>query len=85
MGFKVSVPTPIFVDNISVVLNATNSGSTLNKKTVALLYHFVRERIVNGVVEIRKIDTDNNFADPFTKPLTSNKFHGFFYECMVTG
>eukprot|EP00957_Ditylum_brightwellii_P064882 4922194-Ditylum_brightwellii.AAC.1 len=69
---------------MSVVLNATNPGSTLIKKTVALLYHFVREHAANGVVEIRKIDTDNNFADPFTKPLASNKFHGFSHECMVT-
>eukprot|EP00957_Ditylum_brightwellii_P175275 13343734-Ditylum_brightwellii.AAC.1 len=26
-------PTPIFVDNMSVVLNATIPGSTLNKET----------------------------------------------------
>eukprot|EP00957_Ditylum_brightwellii_P001881 144457-Ditylum_brightwellii.AAC.1 len=85
MGFKVSVPTPIFVDNMSVVLNAMNPGSTLNKKKVALLYHFLRKHIANGVVKIIKINTDDNFADPFTKPLASNKFHGFFHECMVTG
>eukprot|EP00957_Ditylum_brightwellii_P098508 7504058-Ditylum_brightwellii.AAC.1 len=72
-GFEVSVPTPIFVDNMSVLLKSTNPGSTLNKKTVALLYHFVREHVADGVVEIRKIDTDDNFADPFTKLLASNK------------
>ena len=85
MGFKVSAPTPIFVDNMSVVLNASNPGSTLNKKTVALSYHFVREHVANDVIEIRKIDSEDNFADPFTKPLVSNKFHGFFHECMVPG
>eukprot|EP00957_Ditylum_brightwellii_P053825 4078105-Ditylum_brightwellii.AAC.1 len=63
MGFKVSVPTPIFVDNMSVVLNASNPGSTLNKKTVALSYHFVREHVANAVIEIRKIDSEDNFAD----------------------
>ena len=40
MGIRVSKPTPIFVDNMGVVLNASNPGSTLNKKSVALLYHF---------------------------------------------
>eukprot|EP00957_Ditylum_brightwellii_P184694 14067211-Ditylum_brightwellii.AAC.1 len=69
MGFEVSVPTPIFVNNMSAVLNATNPESTLNKKTVALSYHFVREHVANGVVKIRNIDTDDNFADPFTKLL----------------
>ena len=36
MEIKVSKPTPIFVDNMSVVLNATNTGSNLKKKTVAI-------------------------------------------------
>ena len=50
MVIRVSKPTPIFVDNMSVVLNATNPGSTLNNKTVALTYHFVREDVANNVV-----------------------------------
>ena len=70
---------------MSVVLNASNPGSTLNKKTVALSYHFFREHVTNDVIKIRKIDSEDNFADPFTKPLVSNKFHSFFHECMVTG
>eukprot|EP00957_Ditylum_brightwellii_P124315 9475680-Ditylum_brightwellii.AAC.1 len=69
MGFKESAPTLIFVDNMSVVLNALNPGSTLNKKTVALSYHFVREHVANDVIKIRKIDSEDNFADLFTKPL----------------
>ena len=82
MGIKVGKPTPIFVDNMGVVLNASNPGSTLNKKSVALSYHFVREHVANDVMEIRKIDTTDNYADPFTKALTSHEHHGFFYEVM---
>jgi hypothetical protein len=61
MGIKVSKPTPIFVDNMGVVLNASNPGSTSNKKSVALSYHFVREHVANDVMEIRKIDTADNY------------------------
>jgi hypothetical protein len=82
MGISVTKPTPIFVDNMGVVLNASNPGSTLNKKSVALSYHFVREHVANDVCEIRKIDSADNFADPFTKALTSNEHHDFFYEVM---
>ena len=82
MGISVTKPTPIFVDNMGVVLNASNPGSTLNKKSVALSYHFVREHVANDVCEIRKIDSADNFADPFTKALTSNDHHDFFYEVM---
>eukprot|EP00957_Ditylum_brightwellii_P169967 12937577-Ditylum_brightwellii.AAC.1 len=64
MGVKVSKPTPIFVDSISVVLNASNPGSMQNKKTVVLSYHFVWEHIATNDVEICKIDSADNFADP---------------------
>ena len=82
MGIRVSKATPIFVDNMGVVLNASNPGSTLNKKSVALSYHFVREHVANDVCEIRKIDSADNFADPFTKALNSNGHHDFFFEVM---
>eukprot|EP00957_Ditylum_brightwellii_P016734 1259679-Ditylum_brightwellii.AAC.1 len=82
MGVKVSKATPIFVDNMSDVLNATNLGSTLNKKTVSMLYHFVREHVAKGVIEVSKIDSEENFADPFTKTLISKAYNGFFHECM---
>eukprot|EP00957_Ditylum_brightwellii_P159470 12138739-Ditylum_brightwellii.AAC.1 len=70
---------------MSVVINATNLRSNLNKKTVALSYHFVRKHVANEVVEVKKIVLEDNFADPLTKALDSNDFHGFYYECMVNG
>ena len=80
MGVKVSKATPIWCDNMGVVLNAGNPGSTLNKKAIALAYHFVREHVANDVVEIRKIKTTDNYSDPWTKGLNSRAFHDFFYE-----
>eukprot|EP00957_Ditylum_brightwellii_P043047 3260923-Ditylum_brightwellii.AAC.1 len=85
MGVKVSKATPIFVDDMSVILNATNPGSTLNKKTVALLHHFVHEHGANNVIEICKIASGGNLADPFTKSMLCDGFHGFDQECIVNG
>ena len=79
MGINVSKPTPVFVDNMSVVLNATNTGITPNKKNMALRCHFVREHVANNVVEVRKLHTSNSFSDPFTKPLVRNDFHRFYH------
>jgi hypothetical protein len=67
---------------MGVVLNASNPGSPLNKKSVALSYHFVQDHVANVVMEVRKIDTADNYADPFTIALTSNEHHRFFYEVM---
>ena len=82
MGVQVTKPSRILVDNMAVILNSTNPGSTLNKKMVALAYHFVREHAANNVVDIKKIDSKDNYADPFTKSLGSNEYHGFYYELM---
>jgi hypothetical protein len=80
MGVKVTKPTLIWVDNLGVVLNASNPGSTLNKKNIALAYHFVREHQAGNVISIRKIDTKDNYSDPMTKALNSTHHHDFFYE-----
>eukprot|EP00957_Ditylum_brightwellii_P014264 1073904-Ditylum_brightwellii.AAC.1 len=75
---KVSKDTTIFVDNMSVVLNATNPGSTLKKKTVTLLYHFVHKHVANDMVKNYKITSEDNFTDPFTKAMVRNSFHEFY-------
>ena len=82
MGVKVTKPTPILVDNMSVVINATDPGSSLNKKSVALSYHFVREHQAGKVIDVRKIDTKANLSDPLSKPLASPQFCGLFHTYM---
>ena len=82
MGIKVSKPTVIYGDNMSVLINSTKAGSPLKKKYLALSYHFCREHFSAGVVDIRKIDSKENYADPFTKALASYEFHGHIYEIL---
>ena len=79
MGVKITKPTNIMVDNMSVVISASNPATTLNKKHIALAYHFVREHTSAQVVNIVKIDSEENFADPFTKGMSSGD-HGDFYQ-----
>ena len=57
MGMNDKNPSPIFLDNPSMVLNSNNPGISLNNKTVALSYHFVRKNVANDVVEVHNIDT----------------------------
>lgn len=81
-GVRVQQATNIWVDNMSVVLSSTNPGSPLNKKNVALAYHFVREHAANEVISIRKIQSTHNYADAFTKALDSTSFHNFFQQIL---
>ena len=82
---KVTKTSPIFVDNMIVVINAKKTGRSLNKKTFAFIYHFLREYVSTDVVEFLKIETKGKYVDLFTKTLVSNEFRGFYHECMVNG
>ena len=79
MGVTVVKATNITVDNMSVVISASNLATTLNKKHIALAYHFVREHAAAKVINILKIDSVENFADPFTKGMLIGD-HGDFYQ-----
>ena len=83
MGIKVEKPTKIFMDNKSVFLNIANPASTLNKKAIALAYHFVREHQAGGVIEALHIKSEDNYADCLTKALNSTLHSGLIYEFMT--
>ena len=73
-------PTVIYGDNLSYITNATMPESVLKKKYLALSYHFCREHFSAGIVDIRKINGKDNYADAMTKALVSYEFHGFMNE-----
>ena len=83
MGVKVTKPSIIYGDNMSAIKNTIEPGSPLKKKYLALSYHFCREHYSAGVVNIRKINTKENRADPFTKALASGEFHAHFNKIMT--
>ena len=66
-----------------MVINSTVSQSTMNKKTIALAYHYVREHQANDMVNICFIPAEENYANTFTNALDSTAFNDFFYEIMA--
>ena len=83
MGFFVKKSTQIFVDNQSVLKNAANPASSLNKKTLALSYHFVRQYQAAKIVNIQYVKSENNYSDILTKSLNSTKICNLLYEFMI--
>ena len=63
MGVEVSQRTRLHVDNVSVYLNVANPASSLNKKAIALAYHFVREHQSRKVIYAQHIRSEDNYAD----------------------
>ena len=62
--------TNIFCDNESVVKNASQVESTLNKKHNSLAYHYCCWATAAGIITTSWIDGEENLLDAMTKRLT---------------
>ncbi|VFQ76393.1 unnamed protein product [Cuscuta campestris] len=66
-------PIPLFCDNNGAIAQAKEPRSHQKTKHIVRRYHIIREIVARGDVEICKIGTDDNIADPFTKALGKPK------------
>lgn len=64
----------VFEDNRSTISVATSKKFTPRTKHIALKYHHFRQYVNNKSIRIESIDTTQQIADIFTKPLDENAF-----------
>ena len=76
LGVPVEGKTLLIGDNMSSLICATRPGTPCKKKASSIAYHYVRECNAAGIVDIKKIHTDFNLADVFTKALGKSTFQG---------
>jgi len=67
MGVPIKGAARVRVDNMSVVNNTTRPESQLKKKSNAIAYHYVRERVAADIIRIGYEDTKTNLTDMLTK------------------
>ncbi|GKD36799.1 hypothetical protein Tco_1257006, partial [Tanacetum coccineum] len=60
---------PIFCDNTSAIAISNNPVLHSRTKHIDIRYHFIRDHILKGDIELHFIPTDLQLADIFTKPL----------------
>ena len=70
---SISDPVKVFCDNLGAVAQAKEPREHHRTRHILRKYHVVREIIERGDVRIMKIGTEDNVADPLTKPLTQIK------------
>lgn len=73
MGFKQEKAT-VWCDSQSAICLSKNNTFHERTKHVARKYHFIRDIIEDGEVEVSKIHTSRNPADILTKSVPVNKF-----------
>ena len=64
----------LYCDNNAAIAQAKKLRSHKNTKHILRQFHLIREIIERGDVKIERVDTHNNIADPFMKPLSQLNF-----------
>ncbi|KAE8706560.1 hypothetical protein F3Y22_tig00110392pilonHSYRG00195 [Hibiscus syriacus] len=64
----------LFCDNQSVLHLAKNLAFHSRTKHIRVQYHFIREKVEEGTVDMQKIHTKDNIADFMTKAINADKF-----------
>ena len=63
----------VYCDNNGAIAQAKESRSHQRSKHILRRFHLIREIIERGDVKICRVHTDDNVADPLTKPLPQPK------------
>ena len=65
---------PIFCDNTSAINMTKNLVQHSRTKHIEIMHHFIRDHALKGDIRIEHVDTLNQLADIFTKPLNEDQF-----------
>ncbi|KAJ9557295.1 hypothetical protein OSB04_011909 [Centaurea solstitialis] len=66
---------PIYCDNTSAIAIANNPVLHPKTKHIEVRYHFIRDHVMNGDIELHFVPTEYQLADLFTKPLDVTRFN----------
>ncbi|KAF8824317.1 hypothetical protein HHX47_DHR8000004 [Lentinula edodes] len=76
LGYKLDA-IPIAGDNQGSIFMASNPVTSKHSKHIDIRYHYIREVVERGLVQVFFVDGSNNPADLFTKNLGRIKFELF--------
>nr|GEW85011.1 hypothetical protein [Tanacetum cinerariifolium] len=65
----------IYCDSKSAIAISCNTVQHSRTKHIAVRYHFIKEHVEKGMIELYFVKTDYQLADIFTKALLANRFN----------
>ncbi|GJQ98825.1 hypothetical protein Tco_0521810 [Tanacetum coccineum] len=85
-GFRYN-KIPIYYDSQSAIAISCNSVQHSRTKHINIWYHFIKEHVEKGTIELYFIGTEYQLADLFTKALPKERFeylvHRIGMRCMT--
>ena len=82
-GSLFTKPIILLEDNQACIHLSKNPGDFTKSKHIDTRYHFVREQVEKGTIILNKVDTKDNLADIFTKPLPNAQFNAITSHFMT--
>ncbi|GKB34762.1 hypothetical protein Tco_0879704 [Tanacetum coccineum] len=64
---------PMYCDNKSVIALSCNNVQHSRSKHIDIKFHFIKEHVKNGVIELYFVNTEYQLADIFTKALARER------------
>ncbi|GKA72075.1 retrovirus-related pol polyprotein from transposon TNT 1-94 [Tanacetum coccineum] len=65
----------LYCDNKSAIALCYNNVQHSREKHIDVRYHFIKEQVENGIVELYFVRTEYQLADIFTQPLPRDRFN----------
>ncbi|GKC30693.1 hypothetical protein Tco_1037987 [Tanacetum coccineum] len=66
---------PLYCDNKSMIALCCNNVQHYRAKHIDVRYHFIKEQVENGIMELYFVLTEYQLTDIFTKPLPRERFN----------
>ncbi|GKE27404.1 hypothetical protein Tco_1442788 [Tanacetum coccineum] len=63
----------MYCDNKSAISLCCNNAQHSRSKQIDMRFHFIKEHVENGVIELYFVNTEYHLADIFTKPLARER------------
>ena len=79
--------TTVYEDNEACIVLANSDAAKPRTKHIAIKWHHFKDQIQNGFIKVGKVDTNYNWADLLTKPLTrykSDSLHKMVMGCHLS-
>ena len=74
LQLKVKLPITIMCHNIGAIFIAHNSKKSGRTKHINIKHHFIREYIIDWMVQIKFVWSEENLGDPFTKNVSGDSY-----------